>query len=308
MELALGTVQFGLKYGLSPTESLLSDQEIRELIEYSYNNGISVLDTAPDYGDIESRLTNLSAGMDFRIVSKIPPIPETLNDSDACHWAVESARKSKKRLGRRLYALLFHRAEDLRGLRGASVWGAMAAWAADENVRVGASGYDVVQFGDPIRDLGMMIGQLPANALDQRVLGLNPKRMPGFELHSRSAFLQGLLLLPIEQAISVLPSGSTALRKWHAWLRRQRLSPLEGALTIVKSFDNVSVCVIGVDNKAQLMELVQVWRAVSGRGAPELKCDNLEIIDPRLWRPQQNETRGDNPSADVQFPPAGKGS
>jgi len=56
MELALGTVQFGLVYGLSGGKQLLPDRDIRAILELAFEQGVVILDTAPVYGDIESRL------------------------------------------------------------------------------------------------------------------------------------------------------------------------------------------------------------------------------------------------------------
>src|SRR5580700_10857277 len=117
MELALGTVQFGVPYGVGSGKLLLPNGEIRKILELAFQRGVTFLDTAPVYGDIESRLTKLCDGLEFRIVSKIPSIPETLDYTAAAQWAVKSAQGSLRRLGHKLYALLFHRTEDLLGAR-----------------------------------------------------------------------------------------------------------------------------------------------------------------------------------------------
>src|SRR5579863_2773388 len=113
MQLALGTVQFGLVYGPSGSKQLLANRDIRAIFNLAFERGVTILDTAPVYGDIESRIGSLCDGLEFRIVSKIPALPNDLDDLKAAQWALDSAQTSARRLGRKLYALLFHRAEDL---------------------------------------------------------------------------------------------------------------------------------------------------------------------------------------------------
>ena len=62
MKLALGTVQFGLAYGITGRGAVVPEQEVREILVAAADQGVSVLDTAVAYGDIEPRLAGLCAG------------------------------------------------------------------------------------------------------------------------------------------------------------------------------------------------------------------------------------------------------
>jgi aryl-alcohol dehydrogenase-like predicted oxidoreductase len=284
MELALGTVQFGLQYGVSGSKRrLLPNAEVRKILELAFQRGITILDTAPVYGDIESRLTRLCEDLEFRIVSKIPPVPDTLDDKTAGEWVVASAQVSLGRLAHKLHALLFHRAEDLLGVRGDTIWSAIAKWAANEGILIGASGYDMAGMRALFETRLMPIAQLPGNALDQRIDSVLANLEPKPELHLRSAFLQGLLLVPIEEAIRLVPSADVALQQWHRWLIERGISPLHGALSIVKGFQDVTACVVGIDNINQLAELASAWELVQPISARELASGDPQAIDPRLW-------------------------
>lgn len=283
MELALGTVQFGLPYGIAGGKSVLPDDDVRKVLELAFAEGMTILDTAPSYGDIECRLGKLCKDLEFRIVSKIPPLPDTLDDMRASQWAIESARTSQKRLGRKLYALLFHRAEDLFGARGDRVWSAVKDWATAENILLGVSGYDAVAMRSLFDTREISIAQLPGNALDQRIAAVLEDLSPKPELHLRSAFLQGLLLLPFEDAVRLVPSASVAMQQWHRWLSHNQLTALRGALSVVKSFKDVATCVVGVDSISQLAELTNAWREAKSFSARELDCEDRQSIDPRFW-------------------------
>src|SRR5262249_59977070 len=111
MQLGLGTVQFGLAYGVAGRGVSVPEDEVRAILQCAAASGVRVLDTAPLYGDIESRLARLTQGLRFDIVSKIPPIPAGAAASvrDAVARAVD---QSRARLGAALHTLLFHRPED----------------------------------------------------------------------------------------------------------------------------------------------------------------------------------------------------
>jgi aryl-alcohol dehydrogenase-like predicted oxidoreductase len=285
MRLSLGTVQFGLQYGIAGGKRLLSDDDIRDLLDCAFRRGIKTLDTAPSYGDIERRLRSLCDGIAFRIVSKIPPLPAELDEAAAGDWVVNSACTSRAHLGNKLYALLFHRAEDLLGSRGDAVSEAINRWGKTEGILIGASGYDagVVRSLFGLRRIS--IAQLPGNALDQRIDGVLHQIEPKPELYLRSAFLQGLLLLPLQDAAEKVPAAKFALQQWHEWLMHRGLSPLQGALSVVKSFSDVASCLVGVDNKGQLEEIADAWQVAKPIRAKELWSNDRQTIDPRLWAP-----------------------
>jgi aryl-alcohol dehydrogenase-like predicted oxidoreductase len=284
MRLALGTVQFGLLYGVSGLSARLSAERISEILQLASAKGITTLDTAPAYGDIESRLADLAEGLEFEINSKIPAIPRHLDASAAANWVLESAQLSRKRLGDSLDGLLFHNAEDLVGTRGAVIWCALSKWAEDEDVSLGVSGYDPEAILALCQNYRISMVQLPGNALDQRCNHFTARGERKPRLQLRSAFLQGLLLMPIAAAAERVPWAMTALHQWHEWLGEQLLSPLQGALSIVKGFENIDTCVIGVDSAGQLAEVLDAWDRSAPASAEHLSCDDARIIDPRLWK------------------------
>jgi aryl-alcohol dehydrogenase-like predicted oxidoreductase len=286
MDLGLGTVQFGMLYGVAGRKSLPTNIEVRAILELAFERGISILDTAPVYGNIETQLGSLCGDLEFKIVSKIPALPKGLGAVRAARWAVESAQSSRARLGQRLYALLFHRAEDLLDDEGDAVFEAMTRWATAENVLIGVSGYEIATVRSLIEMKRISIAQLPGNALDQRIGAvLEELNEPKPELHLRSAYLQGLLLLPFDEAVARVPAAFAALQQWRRWLSVRGMTALQGALAVVKAFEDVRTCIVGVDNIAQLSELLDAWREVQPIRAGELASHDPNTIDPRMWGP-----------------------
>jgi aryl-alcohol dehydrogenase-like predicted oxidoreductase len=282
MRLALGTVQFGLAYGIAGRGEIVPENEVRAILEDAAKRGVHTLDTASAYGDIEQRLAKLSAGLPLGIVSKVPAIPDSLAPQQAVDFALRAADLCFERLGSHLCGLMLHRGADLMGERGDALALALRTWCCDRGISFGASCYSPREAAELAATHGITLTQLPGNALDQRV-GCEVEGLTGVEVHLRSAFLQGLLLMPQQQAQSKLPQAAEFLSKWHAACRAADRSPLEMALSVVKSFSAVSAVVVGVDTLSQWIEIAQAWDHASPTEALDLRCFDPRIIDPRLW-------------------------
>ena len=287
MQLALGTVQFGLAYGIAGRSTPVAEPEVRTILEDAAARGVRLLDTAAAYGDIEERLAHLARGLPLRIVSKVQAIPDDLAPEQAAALAVASARRSQARLGDALSGLMLHRAQDATGARGAAVVHALGRWADAQGVVLGVSCYGPDEALALQRQRRLPLTQLPGNALDQRVANASTvAALQGVEVHLRSVFLQGLLLMPPAAALARLPAAATALQRWHAWCASQGLGPLSAALAVVKSFAAVSTVVVGVDSLAQWRAIADAWQASPAIAAPQLASSQADIIDPRQWKLQ----------------------
>ena len=74
-KLILGTVQFGLKYGINNTIGKPKKDEVLSLLKVAYNSGIRVLDTAEAYGNAHQLIGNYhkkQADFKFEIITKFP--------------------------------------------------------------------------------------------------------------------------------------------------------------------------------------------------------------------------------------------
>lgn len=283
MELALGTVQFGLAYGVAGRGAPLSDAEARAVLEAAARHGLRWLDTAVAYGDIERRLAGLCGDLPFQVVSKLPARPAGLGSAKAAGFFVDALRRSRERIGERLRVMLFHRADDLAGPQGEAIWHAVLAEAKEAGVKLGVSCYDLPTLRELQSRWVLSAAQLPGNAFDQTIGALAIAEAPPL-LQLRSAFLQGLLLMPEAAAARRLPVAGNALRRWHAWCDARGLERLEAALSIVKGFSAVGQCVVGVDSPEHMEQIAGAWSRSAPLEAPELACAETAITDPRSWR------------------------
>ena len=55
-KIALGTVQFGLKYGIGNIKGRTNSVEVSKILDSAYSHGVRVVDTAQAYGESEKVL------------------------------------------------------------------------------------------------------------------------------------------------------------------------------------------------------------------------------------------------------------
>ncbi|HEY7639581.1 MAG TPA: aldo/keto reductase [Steroidobacteraceae bacterium] len=281
MELALGTVQFGLPYGIAGRDEPVPEAEARAILQIAHAGGIRLLDTAAAYGSIEERLPALCGGLQFRIVSKIPALPVSTDLAAVEKFVADAVRGARRRLGPSLSCMLFHRAADLLGPAAESAWRAARDAARPHDVQLGVSAYDPAEARAVQQRFGIDVVQVPANAFDQRLRQEGP--LSGVATHVRSVLLQGLLLMPVAEAAARVPAAAEPLARWHRWCDERGLGTLQAALALVKGMAAASHVVVGVDSAAQLETILDAWHASAPLTAPELACGNLDVIDPRRW-------------------------
>lgn len=285
IELALGTVQFGTAYGIAGRGVAVPGREVREILARASACGVRLLDTAPSYGDIEPQLADLAGDRDFEFVSKIPAAPAAADAVATAAFVAASVRRSYERLGARLRTVLFHSADDLLGAHGEAAWRAATEVAGELGLRIGASCYSP-QAAIQIRcRFGAAVVQVPGNALDQRLAEeVSTAGLAGVEIHLRSVFLQGLLLMPIESAVARVPQAAAALIAWKEWCVGHGYSALRAALAAAKALPGVRYCVLGVDRVSQFDEIVAAWRAAQPLLPGRFAGVEENVIDPRRWR------------------------
>src|SRR5690554_5992846 len=72
--LALGTVQFGLPYGVANQSGQVSLEEVGQILESARQAGVRTLDTATAYGESEVILGQQDL-QEFAVVTKLPEVP-----------------------------------------------------------------------------------------------------------------------------------------------------------------------------------------------------------------------------------------
>ena len=294
MKLALGTVQFGLRYGVANTAGQPAETEVAEILRHAAGVGVEVLDTARLYGDSEAVLGRcLPADHGFRIVTKTPKFAG-IDGASAAALLKASFTGSFERLRLpRLYGLLAHDANDLLGTTGDAIWQAMQELRADQRViRIGASVYNGGQIDALLQRYPIDLLQLPMSLLDQRLIQsghLDRLAERNIEVHVRSAFLQGALLMPPDRLPHHLAGLRPCLEQISVRAAGLGISPLQAALRFVSGLKQVAAVVCGVDSSEQFDQLAAALEqpevALGIEDAAACACNDIRLLDPSQWRP-----------------------
>ena len=285
MKLALGTVQFGLNYGIANQQGQASRDEARSILEHARSNGMDMLDTAIAYGDSEQRLGEIGI-QDWQVVSKLPAVPEAC--SDIPRWAEDAFRNSLQRLKiKSLYGLLLHRPQQLLAQGGDRIYQKIQQFKRDGFVRkIGISIYDPAELDMLCSRYQFDIVQAPFNIMDRRLIdsGWLPRlAAQGIELHARSVFLQGLLLMPLNDRPARFNRWASRWSKLENWLTQSGLTPLQACLRYAVSFSEINKVIVGVDNLNQLKEILQSAVGPAPQVPRELQVHDADLLNPTYW-------------------------
>lgn len=285
MRLALGTVQFGLSYGIANRAGQVSRQEVKKMLHLAAAHGINTLDTAIAYGESEACLGEVGV-QGFKLVTKLPAVPDSC--ADVSGWVQEQFTASLARLGvSKVYGLLLHRSDQLLGRDGKVLYRALQCLKeAGQVQKVGVSIYSPRELDMLVPQYRCDLVQAPFNLVDRRlhVSGwLQRLKHEGVEIHTRSAFLQGLLLMPRSAIPSKFTPWSTLWDNWHDWLAGHSVSPVRACLAYPLSFPEVDRVVIGADSEVQLAQIIDAGLHGISDELPDLHCDDENLINPANW-------------------------
>jgi aryl-alcohol dehydrogenase-like predicted oxidoreductase len=291
-KLGLGTVQFGTTYGVSNVKGKLTETEVKAILELACDRGVSVLDTASVYGDSELMIgTCLPKAHAFRIVTKTPSFRKgaiTSNDVRALRSSFQVSLKNLRQES--IYGLLMHQAEDLLAKNGVWLYEEMSKLKAEHLVeKIGVSVYTGEQIDRILDQFVIDLIQLPVSVMDQRLIAdghVAELRANGVEIHARSIFLQGLLLMPVSALNSYFDGARENLANFETIMRESGLSTLEGALAYVNGLEEIDRILIGVCSAEELEQILQATDAVRPENVDftRFACYDEKIVNPSMWR------------------------
>jgi len=284
--LALGTAQLGVAYGVANQTGQVALSEAIRIVDLAREAGVDTLDTAISYGDSESRLGAVGVG-GLRVVSKLPAAPNLLPSAHG--WAHSAVEESLLRLRvPALYGLLLHRAGDLLGPHGEELYKAMQSLKEHRLVtKIGVSVYDPDELTSLVARFPMDLVQVPFNIVDRRLATsgwLSRLKERGVEIHVRSVFLQGLLLMPGSKRPSSFRRWQPLWHAWDGWLAETGASPLRACLGFALSHSGVDRIVVGIDTVEQLSQVLAAAVSSDVKPPSELSSEDPDLVNPSRWR------------------------
>ena len=284
-KVALGTAQFGLPYGIANQDGQVTRLAAKAMLQLAAANGIDTLDTAIAYGESEACLGEVGV-QGFKLVTKLPAVPDGC--ADVSSWVEEQVAASLSRLGVGVvYGLLLHRPQQLLESGGKALYQALQGLKETGQVqKVGVSVYAPNELVAISTQYRLDLVQAPFNLVDRRLHTsgwLHRLKDCGVEVHTRSAFLQGLLLMPQASIPDKFAPWLDLFGKWHEWLEHHTASAVQACLAFPLSFPEIDRVVVGADNAGQLEQIISLITRVSPDGFPDLRCEDESLINPARW-------------------------
>lgn len=290
--LVLGTAQFGSFYGIANKTGQPEQIAANAIIREAWENGISEFDTAQGYGTSEEVLGKALAEMKptkgVRIISKFNPNLDHLNFVAMS----DSLNESLERLGApSLYCMMLHR-EEMISLWDKGLENILGEFVSSGRVKhIGISVYSPEKAIQALNTDGIDMVQLPTNILDKRfeeagVFQLADKK--GKTIYIRSVFLQGLILMDINEIPEKMFFAKPVIEKLESISRDLKLSRKELALGYIKIEMPYAKVVFGADIPVHIKENLACWeRELSPSLIPRIKnlFNNIDekILNPALW-------------------------
>ena len=286
MNLAIGTAQFGLNYGISNKKGLISIEEGKKILDFSIQNGIDTIDTAVLYGKSEINLGTI--GVDnFKVITKIPNLPNC--ELDINNWINQIVNNSKKNLNiSSIYAVLMHRPSDLLSPYGKEIYESLFELKKSGIIdKIGISSYSCSEIELLIRKFSFDIVQTPLNLIDRNLLEsklLKKLKKQNIEIHVRSIFLQGILLLPRNKIPIQFENWNYLWDKWHDWLNTNNINPVQACLSYVKNVDEIDKVIVGIDSIKHIQKIVEYYNQDFSYEFPNIASKNINLINPSKWQ------------------------
>ena len=282
MRIALGTAQWGLKYGISNTDGIPSDEELKDIMSVAQKNNITLLDTALHYGRAEKRIGKI-LNPENKIVTKIGNFEKGNNVKDQVQKSLENLQNFK------IYGCLFHDSKEL--IQNKNLWEELLEYKKSGRIiKIGYSLYEPYDLLELFNfNLFPDIIQIPYSILDRKFEPyFDLLKKNNVEIHIRSVFLQGLYFKPIDG----LDSKFDELKKPLLTLReiglKNRVSILDLALYYVLQNPLIDYLILGVETAKQLVEIINASQKKLSKKVfnqiKNLKLENQRMLNPVNWK------------------------
>ena len=280
----LGTAQFGSDYGLSNLDGMIPYSEAKSIIDYAYLHGISALDTASNYGESEKVLGKIGVNK-FNCVTKLKSIPK--GEESIRSWVEKQIKESQDKLKiDKLYGVLFHNPDDLLKNNGHELLEQIIKYKDLGLIKkIGFSIYDPKQLDELTKIYWPDIVQTPFNIFDQRIKNsgwLEILNHRNIEVHARSIFLQGLLLMNPKDRPFYFRRWKDHFSAFDKFINESKLKPIEASLSHAYQEKRIDKFIIGVNNLNQLKELLDI-NITENYNFEHLSHNNEDLLEPYRW-------------------------
>ena len=285
-ELALGTVQLGMPYGVTNNAGQVTAQEAQTILDAFAEDGGRWLDTAPAYGSSEALLRRTAAS--FAIVDKTIHLDATDAVTEGMQKLHRGLLASLQTLGRAsVDTLLCHQAWLVKSPWRQSVLDWLAQLKSGGYVK--QAGVSIYQPGELDEELLNHLDwvQFPLNVLDQRMLDsgwLERLHRAGVTTQARSLYMQGVLLSPDGASIDIPSAIRARISAFHNTAVQRSIMPEALALAFGR-WSGVDQLVVGVNSLAEYRQLRKAWHQAEQLNASTIDWGDYLVQDSHWLNP-----------------------
>ena len=285
-KLCFGTANFAKGYGINKGKGY-NQKEIKNIFNLLKKNKIKYIDTAINYKNVEKKIGKFNLNF-FKIYTKIPKIPANIKNIDL--WIHNKIMLSLKKTKKIFFEGVFlHSPEQLLTNKKNQIFNSLKTLKKEKKIKkIGISIYDLNILKRIIKEFKIDIIQIPYNLFDRgpekkKLLKLIKKNK--IEIHARSIFLQGILLMDPSKLPRRFKKWKNKFIQLENWCKKNKISKIQTCLNAVledKIFDKV---LISVENEKQFFQLLNAISKKNKKKYPEnLQTNEKNLIDPRLWK------------------------
>lgn len=285
-KLCFGTANFVKNYGINKSEGY-NQKKIKIILNLLKQNKIKYIDTAINYKNVERKIGKFNLNF-FEIYTKIPEIPKKIKNIDL--WIHNQITLSLKKTNKFFFEGVFlHNPEDLLKNKNKQIFNTLETLKKQKKIKkIGVSVYDLKTLKRIIKEFKIDIIQIPYNLFDRgqkKKELLNILKKNKIEIHARSIFLQGVLLMDSNKLPQRLKKWKNKFIQLENWCMKNKVSKIQACLNAVLEDKIFNKVLISVENEKQLFQLLNAINKRNKKNYPKnLQTNEKKLIDPRLWK------------------------
>lgn len=288
-KIILGTVQFGLDYGINNMSGRPSFDEVKRILDFAHSNNIKFLDTAEAYGNSQEVIGKYhhESSKKFNLITKF-----SSSRNDLPPNIKERVLKDIEILGvESIYCYMFHSFEDYQKYYSAFENDLSLLKKEGKIIKIGVSLYDNFEIEKVLENNAIQLIQLPFNLLDnnsKRLEALNLAKQADVEIHTRSVFLQGLFFKNRNDFTGNLKTLLPYTDRINEISKSHSIPISQLAINYPLSQKNIDQVLIGVDNVEQLTQNInylsdnlpnEVFKKID-----QINVKELNLLNPSKWK------------------------
>ncbi len=285
-KIILGTVQFGLKYGINNTLGQMSEKVVFKILDLAQKSNIKVLDTAAAYGNSELRIGNYiqshHVNDKLRVITKFN-LKQGATSIESLECSLQNLKVSH------VDTIMFHNFDDFTNAKPEEIE-ELLKLKGSKYSKLGISLYTNEQIEIICENNLFEVVQIPFNALDNHRLrgeSICKLKAKNIETHTRSVFLQGLFFMDFNKIPQKLRPLAKYLDKIDAIARKYNVDKAALALHYALSKSYIDGVLVGVDSYEQMEINIQMIRVkIPFEAITELdhiEVEESNLLNPALW-------------------------